>query len=251
MLKTIISELRKIYDDQGELTYILNRKNVKNINLRITTDGKVTVSANLHVPASRIDEYVVSKAEFIRKSLKKFSIINENRNKINRNYINRNSLLLLGKERKIELIKSQSSSVSITDDKILVSVNNEFDEDLKQQIIENFIKNLAKDTFERIAKQVYPSFKDKGVAYPTIKIRKMKSKWGSCRPYCETITLNLYLIQAPIWCIEYVIVHEFCHFVQPNHSKAFYSLLTEVMSDGIERNEKMKELERSGILMTR
>ncbi|MEG2396279.1 MAG: M48 family metallopeptidase, partial [Oscillospiraceae bacterium] len=70
-----------------------------------------------------------------------------------------------------------------------------------------------------------------------IKIRKMKSRWGSCQPKTGIVTLNSQLINAPIGCIEYVVLHELCHFVQPNHSKDFYSLVSAIMPDYKERKK--------------
>lgn len=61
----------------------------------------------------------------------------------------------------------------------------------------------------------------------------------------QIITLNKQLLEAPRDCIEYVVVHELCHLVHPNHSKQFYAFLTMFMPDWKERKT---ELEKSCIL---
>ena len=66
---------------------------------------------------------------------------------------------------------------------------------------------------------------------PTIKIREMKSRWGSCIPAKQQITLNKRLIHYPVEFIEYVVLHEFVHLIQPNHSKAFYHIIEYHMPD--------------------
>ena len=58
----------------------------------------------------------------------------------------------------------------------------------------------------------------------------MNKRWGSLSPK-GTLTLNLNLIKAPVDCIDYVIVHELCHLIQPNHSPKFYKLIKKLMPD--------------------
>ena len=71
-------------------------------------------------------------------------------------------------------------------------------------------------------------------------VRKMKKRWGSCQPQTKTITINSQLIEAPRFCIEYVMMHEFCHFIHPNHSKDFYTLLQVMMPDWKERKKMLE-----------
>lgn len=67
---------------------------------------------------------------------------------------------------------------------------------------------------------------------PLLRIKKMTSRWGSYIHHTpRVITLNQHLIKAPLNCIDYVIIHELCHEVQPNHSKKFYSLVSQIMPD--------------------
>lgn len=58
------------------------------------------------------------------------------------------------------------------------------------------------------------------------RLRKMKSRWGSCMPQKRIITINTELAKHPQQCIEYVIIHEFCHLQVPNHSADFKALMT-------------------------
>ena len=66
---------------------------------------------------------------------------------------------------------------------------------------------------------------------PVLKTRTIKTRWGTCIAKKGIITLNKRLIEAPLNCIEYVITHELCHLIHPNHSKAFYEMLTVFMPD--------------------
>lgn len=87
------------------------------------------------------------------------------------------------------------------------------------------------ETFEEICREIYPLFQSFGVAYPQIKIRTMKARWGSCHYKKGLIILNTRLIEAPRESIEFVVLHEFAHFIHPNHSRQFYALVESLMPD--------------------
>ena len=73
--------------------------------------------------------------------------------------------------------------------------------------------------------------------WPQIKVRSMVSRWGSCQPKKKIVTFSRQLGETPPVCMEYVAVHEFCHFIQPNHSAAFHQLMTELMPDWRQRKQ--------------
>ena len=80
-----------------------------------------------------------------------------------------------------------------------------------------------------------PLVKKYGIEKPTLRIRDMETRWGSCLAKKRIITLNKRLLESPRNCIEYVVMHELCHLIHPNHSKQFYSFLTMLMPDWKER----------------
>jgi predicted metal-dependent hydrolase len=72
-----------------------------------------------------------------------------------------------------------------------------------------------------------------------IRIHPMKTRWGSCNFKKGTLNFNLYLIDQPHECIEYVVMHEFAHFLCPDHSPAYHALMTALMPDWKERKAKL------------
>ncbi len=72
-----------------------------------------------------------------------------------------------------------------------------------------------------------------------VRIKSMKTRWGSCNYTKGYINLNLELIKKPKCAIEYVIFHELTHLIYPNHSKQFYSYISKYMPDWQERNKKL------------
>ena len=88
---------------------------------------------------------------------------------------------------------------------------------------------------------VFPKFQKYGIDYPEIRFRNMVSRWGSCQPKREILTFNYALVEAPLASVEYVVVHEFTHFLQPNHSRKFYQQLAMFMPDWEERKNILEK----------
>lgn len=80
-------------------------------------------------------------------------------------------------------------------------------------------------------------------ATPPFKVRKMRSRWGSCS-HKGAITINSLLIQAPPICIDYVILHELCHLQEFNHSPRFYALMDQVMPEWRAHRQYLREMGR-------
>lgn len=102
-------------------------------------------------------------------------------------------------------------------------------------------REYQEKVFREICDEIYPLFEPYGVAYPQIKIRCMTSRWGSCQPAKGIITLNSRLIAAPRSSIEYVVLHEFAHFIHPNHSKDFWNLVAYFMPDYKKRKKALDD----------
>ena len=231
--------VRTVVYENNIIKYSLLRKNVKNINLRIHSDCSISVSASPFAKESLIDDFIYRKADLILRSMEKFQnkkiISNENKK-----YISGESFYLLGKMLRLKVCNSsENSNLNENPENIVYSngiylflqTKNPESRPLKERLVKEFYKNIATSKYKELAEKVYPIFRKYKVTFPQIKIRKMKSRWGSCLPEKNTIILNSDLILYPESCIEYVIVHEFSHFLYPNHSRQFYNFMTIVMPD--------------------
>ena len=103
-----------------------------------------------------------------------------------------------------------------------------FENTPKKERFQYFREDEIKEIITDICKKVYPCFESRGIKFPIVKFRKMVSRWGSCNYVKGIVTFNTALMYAPYECIEYVVYHEFCHFLQANHSKKFYDELERV-----------------------
>ena len=107
----------------------------------------------------------------------------------------------------------------------------------------SFWKTLGQDFMEELAQQVYSEFQQAGytVLTPTLRLRYMTSRWGSCMPLKEIITMNTRLLLGPTEFAHYVMVHEFAHFIEPNHSSRFYKVMSDVLPNWEQVKAEMKE----------
>ena len=89
--------------------------------------------------------------------------------------------------------------------------------------------------------RVYPAFAGVlGGQKPTIKVRDMTSRWGVCYMKRQQISFALQLYNMPPAAQIYVVVHEYCHFLQPNHSPAFWAEVEKLLPDWKERRALLK-----------
>lgn len=106
----------------------------------------------------------------------------------------------------------------------------------------SFWKTIGQDFMETLAQQVYSEFQQAGhtVPIPTLRLRYMTSRWGSCMPVKEIITMNTRLLLGPTEFAHYVMVHEFAHFIEANHSSRFYKVMSDVLPNWEQVKAEMK-----------
>lgn len=236
MQETII--LRTVLIDGSPLQYSLERKNVKNLNLHVRKDGSVYVSANAAVSEERIDEFLVSKGSFIRNAQKKFQE-QEKCKPLPKQYVSGETFYIQGRALRLKVTQAEKDRIWSDGVYLFLELKDTQDNAKKERIVKRFLDKERKAVFEAIVEELYPVFQKYGVTPPTLRIRNMDTRWGSCLPGKGIITLNKRLLEVPRNCIEYVAMHEYCHFIHPNHSKQFYGFLTMLMPDWKERKKEL------------
>ena len=256
-------QLREVTTDTSTVSYTLIRKNVRNINLRVKTDCSVVVSADSAVPETYIDDFVRSKIPFILNAFDKIKQ-EENQAVAPLRFVTGEQALLLGRRLRlrVEPVQRQlvpgfisqwqegrityfsrnknGEAVFCLEECLYMYTKEPEDELHKRQLYESWQKIQAKLVCGQSGRRFYPVFQKLGVAWPVIKIRKMRSRWGSCIPGKQKVTFNSQLVEKPLESIEYVVVHEFAHFIHPDHSRAFYGLVEQILPDWKERKELLR-----------
>lgn len=207
--------------------YTLERKRVKNLNMRISPDNGICISVHRGVPEAEIERFILSKADFILKTLDGF----EKREKaVPEKIEDGKTVLLSGKKLPVRLEKG-NNTVTISEKEIIVFAKDPENEEAKRKILEKFFKEYCAAKILPMCEKVLEKSAFSGGQPLEIRFRKMKSRWGSCQPKKWIITFSTALAFVPDDCVYYVVVHEFAHLKQANHSAAFYSEVAKLVPD--------------------
>ena len=226
--------IREITLNGKTVKYDLVRKNVKNINLRVKPNQILYVSANNSVPEKYIIDFIESKSDFINKALEHYEELARYAPKP-KEYVDGETIIMFGHNLRIKVYEGSKNKVESDSSYIYLTVKDIDNTELKKSTIEKWIKKEFVNKVTEICKSVYPVFQKYGISFPEIRVRNMSTRWGSCQPKRKIVTFSIPLHEAPIACIEYVAMHEFTHFLHPNHSKAFYQQLDVFMPDWKQR----------------
>ena len=142
---------------------------------------------------------------------------------------NNEGFYYLGK--KYDIVYVDYTDFSLGDGKVFVNKN--FD-------VDKWYKKQAKELFSIKLEEHYNTFSRK-IPHPTLRIRKMKSRWGVCNIKTHIITLNLELIKRDEKYLDYVIVHELSHLIHGDHSPRFWALVEENFPKYKECRGEMKD----------
>ena len=225
---------RSVIVEEREICYQLERKNVKNLNLRVRKDGSVFVSANEMVSCEEIDRFIHRKASYILKAIDHFREMAKYKPQP-KQYVSGETFYIQGRGLRLQVSQAKRDTISSDGVYIFLEVKDVNDIEKKRRLVNRYIDQQCKTVFCEILDEIYPMFEKYGVSKPSLRIRDMETRWGSCLTKKSIITLNKRLIETPRYCIEYVFAHELCHFIHPNHSRQFYGFLSSLMPDWKER----------------
>ena len=157
-----------------------------------------------------------------------------------RKYISGETHLYLGKQYRLKLIKGKDTGAMLKRGRVSITLPFPADQARVKSLLEAWYRERLKYHSTRLLDKHFGDFEHKsGAENFQLRIRNLKTKWGSMSSQ-GVLTLNLQLARAPKECIEYVIVHELCHLVYPNHSKDFYELLERHLPDWKRRKHKLE-----------
>lgn len=197
----------------------ITRKNNKNMYLRVKKDG-IYITCNYFVTNSMIKSFIEKNEDDIIKmneTVQRKEKKNEEFYYLGNNY----DVVVLNTVSKIEFVGNQ------------VFVKN-------KTYLNTFLKNECERIFNERVKICYNLFEE-DIPYPKVMIGKMKRKWGYCNKRQELIKLNSELIKYSIDEINYVIIHELCHFLEFNHSKNFWNYVKKYKPNYKENTKVLKE----------
>ena len=222
----------------GKLSILVTRKDIKNVHLSVyPPDGRVTLVAPI---ATRLDvarAYAISRLGWIRQQQAK---LKSQARETPRKFIERESHYLWGRRRLLSVAyRDAKPSVSIDHKRITLTVRPGSDSGKRAEVIHDWHKSLLHEVVPALIEKWQRKLKVKITGYF---LQRMKTKWGSCNHRAGNIRLNTELAKKPKDLLEYVIVHEMVHLLEPTHSERFIALMTKHYPAWREARAELNEL---------
>ena len=217
-----------------EIYYELIFQERKTLGIKVFPEGFIKVFAPLGTSLRKIEEKIKEKARWILKHQGEF--LSYQPLTPARKYINGETHLYLGRQYMLFAEVAKKNEVKVYRGKLLVS-HKAYTK--VETVLKKWYKEKAKEYFSLVLKEKIFLFLKFAIAEPSLVIREMSKRWGSCTAKGKII-LNPELIKAPKGSIEYVIIHELCHLVYYNHTKDFYNLQQRIMPDWVKWKDKLE-----------
>jgi len=220
------------------IIYSVVRRDRKTLEIAVEPDSSVSVAAPMTANQESIAAKVRKRASWILAQQQYFEQFNPRTPE--RRFISGETHLYLGRQYRLKVVRAEESSVKLLRGYIVIqSCKPESSEETKR-LLQGWYKTKARAKFlERLDVCVQHFSRPSAVTPNSLVIRTMQKRWGSMSKNHRMI-LNLRLIQAPIYAIDYVITHELCHVIEPSHSPRYYRFLGRVMHDWEKRKEKLE-----------
>ena len=223
------------------------RKRVRNINLRIRpSNGAIQVSAPLTVSRHLVEDFVASRSDWIsaaqQRVLARQSIAEPE-------LVSGATLMWFGQSLELSIQQIQTSekrnSAEVDGGRFILRLRH----DLSSEKCQAEMSKLLEETYREELQSRLPAMLEKwepvvGVKAKECRVRRMKTRWGSCNIHKARIWISLELAKYPLECVEYVLVHELTHLLEPSHNSRFHRLVGEVMPDWKQR-KRLLHLGRS------
>ena len=222
----------------GEVDIQVTRKAIKNVHLSVhPPDGRVTLAAPTETRLEVARAYAISKLGWIREQQEKLR--NQSR-ETTRQYVERESHYLWGRRYLLSLeYRDAKPSVRLDHKKITMTVRPGSTREKREQVMQDWHRSLLHDAVPPIIDRWEEKL---GVSVRAYYLQRMKTQWGSCNHKAGNIRLNTELVKKPKDLLEYVVVHEMTHLLEPTHNDRFIGILNEVYPSWRDARLELNEL---------
>lgn len=218
-------EQRNIILNEQTVPYEIHYKKIKNCYLRVE-QGKIKISASSRHSIKMIENLIKDHQDAVLKQLNSYE------EKVV--YQDQGYVFLFNKKYRLVVKDVKVKKCVIHDDEIYIYSSH------IQETLDRFLKEKL---YDYISVKIQDYLKnDFYLAYPEIQIKKMKSRWGACFYQNQKVCFNFYLVHLEYDLIDYVIVHELCHFIEANHSRRFYLEIEKRLPDYRDKEKRLKEI---------
>ena len=222
----------------GDIVVDVRQKDIKNVHLSVyPPTGQVRISAPLHMSLETIRAFALSKLGWIKQAQQK---LRAQERETRREYLERESLYCWGKRYLLRIEeRERAPSVRLTSRTLVLHVRPGASPAVRGAVIDAWYRQELK----RVAAPLVKKWQRRmGIETVQCTVRKMKTRWGSCTPTRRSIRLNLELAKKPPACLEYIIVHELAHLIEPSHNSRFTAVLDRFLPHWQQQRDELNRL---------
>lgn len=196
-------------------------KDIKNVHLSVHPPaGRVRIAAPARMNLDTIRVFAISKLGWIKQQQK---ILAEQQRETRREYVGRESHYVWGKRYLLSVVEQDGSpSISLSHNKMTLRIRPGTDVAKRHEITEQWYRAQVRRAVPELIERWSPIL---GVRVERFSIQRMRTRWGSCNPKSASIRLNTDLAKKPRPCLEYIVVHEMTHLLEPTHNARFVALM--------------------------
>jgi predicted metal-dependent hydrolase len=222
----------------GEVVVALTRKDVIHVHLSVhPPSGRVTLVAPRATRPEVARAYAVSKLGWIRDQQAK---LREQARETPRQFVERESHYLWGRRYLLSVREEKAKPAIVVGHRnITLTVRPGSNSAKREAVVHEWHKYLLHKEVRELIKRLEPKL---GVDVAEYFLQRMKTKWGGCNPRARSIRLNTELVKKPKDLLEYVVVHEMLHLVEPTHSDRFIALMNKHFPAWGEAGAELNEL---------
>jgi predicted metal-dependent hydrolase len=222
----------------GDVAIVMTRKDIKHIHLSVHPPvGRVSLVVPTGTRSEVARAYAISKLGWIREQRTK---LNGQARETPRRFIERESHHLWGRRYLLSVVeKDEKPSVRLSHRKIILGVRPGSSIARREEVMHEWHKTLLHGVVPELIRKWEAKL---GVTVSGYFLQRMKTKWGSCNHRAESIRLNTELVKKPKDLLEYVVVHEMVHLIEPKHSERFLALMTKHYPTWREARAELNEL---------
>lgn len=222
----------------GSLSLQLNRKAIKNLHISVLPpDGRIRVSAPEQMTDTAIRMAVISRIPWIKKQQRDFAA---QPRQSDRDMVSGECHYFWGKRHRLNVIeRAGRHEVKVSGGKIHLFVNPGTSVENRALVLSEFYRAQLKAQVEKLL----PEWQQRiAVEVAEWRVKKMKTKWGSCNAGAKRIWLNLELAKKPPECLEYILVHELVHLLERNHNERFRANMDKFLPNWPERRDLLNKM---------
>jgi predicted metal-dependent hydrolase len=222
----------------GDIAIVVTRKDVKHVHLSVhPPSGRVTLVAPKRTRLEVVRAYAASKLGWIRDQRSK---LRGQARETPRQFVERESHYLWGRRYLLSVREEEAKpSVHLTHRSITLTVRPGSSNAKRAAVMHEWHKSFLHEAVPELIRRWEPKL---GVAVAGYFLQRMKTKWGGCNHRARTIRLNTELVKKPKDLLEYVVVHEMLHLIEPTHSERFLTLLSKHYPAWREARAELNEL---------